>query len=590
MYMDKGYHKGDYYMTFQDSFNKYIDILDCSIKDLADASGLSASTISRYKTGERKPFADSEQLQNLVNGIVQIATDKNISDIKEKEVYFELKKALTDQSDLYAAFSKNFATISDSIKINMKELATAINFDLSYLYRIRSGQRHPNDLDDFADLLCKYIVRNHADQNTKDFFADYTGCDVSDLSTETAFASCIIDALFLNHTDSTDKQMETFLKKLDDFNLDEYIRAIHFDKLKVPHVPFYFPVSKTYYGIEQMRQGELDFFKATVLSKSYEPIFMCSDMPMTKLAEDMDFNKKWMFAIAMALKKGLHLNIIHNVDRPFEEMMLGLEAWIPLYMTGQISPYHLKNISTEIYHHFTYVSGAVALSGECIDGYHENGKYHLSTSKEELAYYHKKADHLLQKASPLMEIYIKDDAFRFETFLKKTAEEENDQYNILSSLPIYTLSKELLLQIIQKEDLSSDDVSAILNFYEKQKEHTSTILKQNMITDNIPEISREEFEKNPLILSLSEMFIDKEIFYTYDEYLQHINYSKEFAKNHDNYHLQLNQNSAFRNIQIRIVPNHRVLISKSKTPVIHFAIYHPKMVNALQNFIAPVFL
>ena len=588
--MDKGCHKGDFYMTFQDLFNKYIDRLGCSIKELSDASGLSASTISRYKTGERKPFADSAQLQSLVNGIVQIAIDKNIPDIKEKEVYFELKKALTDQTDQYDAFSKNFATISDSIKINMKELATAINFDLSYLYRIRSGQRHPNNLNAFANLLCNYILKHHADQGAKDFFAGYTGCDGSDLSNERAFASCIKDALFLNHTDTTDKQMETFLKKLDDFNLDEYIRAIHFDKLKVPHVPFYFPVSKTYYGIEQMRQGELDFFKATVLSKSYEPIFMCSDMPMTKLAEDMDFNKKWMFAIAMALKKGLHLNIIHNVDRPFEEMMLGLEAWIPLYMTGQISPYHFKNISTEIYHHFTYVSGVVALSGECIDGYHEDGKYHLSTGKEELAYFHKKADHLLQKASPLMEIYTKDDASRFETFLKKTAEEENDQYNILSSLPIYTLSKELLLQIMQNENLSDEETSSILRFYEQQVAHTLYSLKQNRITDDIPLISREEFSKNPLILPLSRLFFEKEIAYTYDQYVQHINLSKEFAQKHENYHLKLNENPVFCNIHIQIIPDCRVLISKSKMPVIHFAIYHPKMVHALQNFIAPVFL
>ena len=47
------------------------------------------------------------------------------------------------------------------------------------------------------------------------------------------------------------------------------------------------------------------------------------------MAKDMDFNRKWMFAIAMSLKKGLHLNIIHNIDRPFHEMMLGLESWIP---------------------------------------------------------------------------------------------------------------------------------------------------------------------------------------------------------------------------------------------------------------------
>ena len=84
--------------------------------------------------------------------------------------------------------------------------------------------------------------------------------------------------------------------------------------MKVPFVPFYKSGSKTYYGIGEMKQGELDFFKATVLSKSNEPVFMCSDMPMEDMAEDVDFGKKWMFAIAMTLKKGLHLNIIHNLQ------------------------------------------------------------------------------------------------------------------------------------------------------------------------------------------------------------------------------------------------------------------------------------
>ena len=31
--------------------------------------------------------------------------------------------------------------------------------------------------------------------------------------------------------------------------------------------------------------------------------------------EDIDFGKKWMFAIAMTLKKGANLDIIHNLDR-----------------------------------------------------------------------------------------------------------------------------------------------------------------------------------------------------------------------------------------------------------------------------------
>lgn len=73
--------------------------------------------------------------------------------------------------------------------------------------------------------------------------------------------------------------------------------------MKVPAIPFYKAISKTYYGIEEMKTGSL-FFKATVLSKNNEPVFMCSDMPMEDMAQDIEFGKKWMYAIAIMLKKG----------------------------------------------------------------------------------------------------------------------------------------------------------------------------------------------------------------------------------------------------------------------------------------------
>ena len=35
-------------MTFKDKLSEYIEILDCTAKDLSDNSGLSPATISRY--------------------------------------------------------------------------------------------------------------------------------------------------------------------------------------------------------------------------------------------------------------------------------------------------------------------------------------------------------------------------------------------------------------------------------------------------------------------------------------------------------------------------------------------------------------
>ena len=51
------------------------------------------------------------------------------------------------------------------------------------------------------------------------------------------------------------------------------------------------------------------------------------------------------------------------------------------------------------------MSGAAALSGEAIRGYHDDGKYYLTKSKREIEYYQKRAKELLAHAYPLMAIY-----------------------------------------------------------------------------------------------------------------------------------------------------------------------------------------
>ena len=575
-------------MKFSDTISLYIEKLDCTAKELAEASELSATVISRYRTGEREPNSDSEQLQKLTSGIVKLSEKKCIQDITYNNVLSSLQDSLNEKNTEYDNFIHNYNTLITTLDINMKTLSLATNFDTSYLYRVRQGQRHPSDLNAFCNSFCRYVATHHNTAEDKAEVASLIGCTVDDIKNNNDYISLLRQWIYQGSYENTTAHMENFLKKLDEFNLDEYIRAIHFDELKVPTIPFRLPTSRTYYGIEQMRQGELDFFKSTVLSKSQEPIFMCSDMPMEDMAKDMDFNKKWMLAIAMSLKKGLHLNIIHNIDRPFNEMMLGLESWIPIYMTGQVSPYHLPDISTNIYHHFNYVSGTVALTGECIHGYHKNGKYYLTNNKEEVAYYKQKAANLLSKAESLMDIYRTPAKNLFHQFLEADAKETGNRHNVLSAPPIYTMPQELLEKILNRTDLPNADKKEILNFSKRQRELTDIIMQDNTIMDEIHHVSPDEFKVHPVNLPISGVFCETDITYTYDEYLTHLALTEEFKKNHPNYNISISDRHVFRNIQIHILEGNYVMISKVKTPVIHFVIRHPKMVNALENFIAPV--
>ena len=98
-------------MKFEDVLNNYIEILNCTSKDLSNASSLSTATISRYRNGEREPIFESKQFNNLISGIIQLAKEKNITSINTQKV----------TEDFSSVFGKN-TIYFNIISTNLNEL------------------------------------------------------------------------------------------------------------------------------------------------------------------------------------------------------------------------------------------------------------------------------------------------------------------------------------------------------------------------------------------------------------------------------------------------------------------------------------
>ena len=569
-------------MKFKEVLNKYLKELDCSSKKLSNESGLSESVISRYRSGERTPLKNSEQLNKLTNALFNIAKDSNKNKYTFDKIVSDFNSTLASDDFDYTTFSNNLNTLITSLNINTHEMSKYIVFDASHISRIRYGKAKPSNPIEFSNKICSYILNRYKNPDDINNLMMIIGCKKSDLSSESFFNTLF--SWLTSEIVPVKSQVSDFLHNLDSFNLDDYIKVIKFDELKVPNIPFYKAKTKHYYGIEEMKQGELNFFKGTVLSKSKEDIFMCSDMSMEDMAKDIDFGKKWMFAIAMCLKKGHHLNIIHNLDRPFNEMMLGLESWIPIYMTGQISPYYLSNLKNNVYNHLNYVSAAAALSGECINGFHNKGMYYLTTNKNEIEYYKEKSDLLLKKAKPLMEIYRESNIKEYHLFLKKDENIECDRTRYISSLPLFTISDELLIKILKRNKLSKEEINMIFKYKNNEFKYMNSILKKNKVFDYIYVIKENEFISDTPSLLLNNLFIDKIINYTYKEYIEHLKLTNEYAKNNNNYNILNEEDKTFKNITITILKNNHVIISKNSNPTIHFVIRHPKLVAAIESF------
>lgn len=574
-------------MEFYEVLNGYMEKLGCTNKELADLSELSAETIGRYRKGIRSPQKSGEVVEKIAGGLYLISKKRKIK-LNENEIARQLLSALNDGISVdFRVYTENLRKLVEVMEISNSELAKVTNFDPSYISRVLSGKRKPSQLKKFNTDIAFYAARRIYSTPDKDIIRKL-GISTEDEESEVQLANKIFRWLGSNDDIRPQYKIDAFLTKLDEFDLDEYITAIHFDQNSIPALPFRLQLSRKGSGLKAMMEMELDFIRATITSESKEGIIFYSDMPMEEMSQDKEFAKKWIFGTAMMLKKGLHMHIIHDVNRPFEEMMLGLESYVPMYMTGQISPYYLKKSQSEVFRHLIKVSGAAALSGEAISRHHNDGRYYLSCSREELTYYRKRAQQLLECARPLMEIYDANRRTEFERFFRDTVNVPGERKIICGSLPAATLPEELCERLFEKNNISPVDADNIRRFIKNYKNSLIQLLEREKLTLEIPFLTKEQFDKKPLTVSLSEIFCNKALSYSYEDYLEHMKSTEALGEQYEKCSVRYNYAPGFRNINIVIIGKKEVIVSKNKSPSIHFVIYHPRMIEAFRNLSFPI--
>ena len=189
-------------------------------------------------------------------------------------------------------------TIVDTVALARVLLPNLNRFKLDTVAKALgvSLENHHRAVDDAgctAEIFVKFIEMLR-ERGIGVPFAELIGCDIDEIYDLSVRYAKIKSWLLKQPVQKAEgNSVSKFLSKLDDFDLNEYIKVIKFDELKVPSVPFQIPSSKTYFGIKEMMESELDFLKSTVLSKSSAPVIMYSDMPMKEMAKDPEFPKKW---------------------------------------------------------------------------------------------------------------------------------------------------------------------------------------------------------------------------------------------------------------------------------------------------------
>lgn len=571
-------------MQFKECLNSYIEQIGCTARELSDITDISPAVISRYRSGERIPSSTGGALEALAAGISSLSSRLE-KPLRREEILSAMKQSLQQLDITWSECSRNLAAVLSAADISNIALARALNYDPSFISKVLSGSRKPSDLPAFLTGVSDYVVRNTAGD----------GVTALEELLETPLAGLpeskaarVIEKWLSTHKQPEEGSVNAFLDKLDQFDLNEYIRAIHFDSIKPPAPVFRLPGSKCYNGIAQMMECELEFLKTVSVSKSTEPLIMYSDMSITEMAEEQDFAKKWIYGVAVLLKKGLKLNIIHDLNRPFNEMLLGLEMWIPLYMTGQICPYYLKAPNSEVFCHQIKTGGGAALAGEALKGHLEEGRLYLTTHKDDVAHYRRMSETLLSIASPLMQIYREDQREQFRAFLKQEFSAAESLILKCSAPPLCFVNTGTLEHMLDELKVSLEERQKILEYQVFEYRMMKRFIDRASVTVEYPLPDEDMVEDNPVNLPLSGIFLEKTFRIPFQAYQEMHKETVSFAKHNQNLTIHVTRNAAFRNVEMMICNSKWAMVSKNMCPAVHFVIRHPRLVSALERFTAPI--
>ena len=642
-------------MEFHDRLQQYMDELDVSVRDLAKECGMSDAVISRYRTGARIPD-NPETVEAIAAAIVKLSSGTSEGDAHtvlplsgadstgiptatERYDYNEvlgsfralLPGLYIDKED----YRVKFRTLLDVLDISLSALSKATNYDSSFLSRVSSGKRYPSDYKAFSTAIADYIVSVCRSRDKYSALMQLTGSVdstvtdsthsskyVSNVTSESvdmttmsdnmtsmsygnasdirkAVLSYLLDddgntSTDRNDTDNTDRTSAVlkFVSLIDEFNLDDYIRAVHFDMLKVPTLPSHKGHSRRYFGIEGMKSAELDFLRAASLLPKGQNVYMYSTLPIEPLTEDMKFAKKWMLGLASLLKKGHTLHMIHDMDRPWDELMAGLLNWVPLYMTGQIVPYYMPSDGDSLYNKMIRTAPSAAMWGECIGDDLGTAAFYMTRNQSELPVYEARRQVIYKQAKSLMDIYTEKESDALYAFLDAEAASEGLLHckRLLSSPPMHTISDRLLMRIMEEHGINDELKNRALKLLNSQRDLAGRCVEEGgRLSEYYPVISREEFDAHLVNLALSGMFPQTDVPYTYDTYMEHVRLTEEKASKTYGYEVYQDTLYPFRNIQITTLDGRWAMVSKNTTPSIHFVIRHPVLVKALSELMPIIF-
>ena len=475
------------------------------------------------------------------------------------------------------SFSEKLNLMMNISNTNNSALARAISVDPSLVSRLRRGDRTPSKNQTYIRAMSEYFARNCSTEYQKTLLKELLS---RDLPADDATLYALIEAWFLEEIIPANS-VANFMDGLANFQFKKIEGGLDVGSLDISED---MEADQTvYYGIEGKRQAVIKFLSLVIKRNEPTTLFLFSEENIEWLTGDPAFTARWAQLLFQVIQNGNKIKIIHVINRDLDEMLHGIEKWLPLYMTGAIEPYYYPKSRDGIFKHTLFIAldTSVITSSSVGDGEKSAANF-FYTDKNTIAALTEEYQQYFALCRPLMHIFTPQNPGDYLALLREFEEEEGNSVLKSDMLSTITMPLELAKSICSHID--RDKREAILSYHQNRIKRFEQSLQDYSFTEIVSLPDLRTIQNGKAIITFPHMLAHNQLFYTADQFGQHLQHVVELLHTYDTYNVYLLPASKIDGSSIYCKEDVGVFVGKSTAPAISFAINESNMNAAFWDY------
>lgn len=457
------------------------------------------------------------------------------------------------------------------------ELGRALNYDASYISRIRSGRRGLPRQQPFLEPAAAYFARRIVDLYQKKAAAEVV-CPGELWPEDSAGAEKLLTR-WMGSAPQAENPVGRLVTGLARMGTAEPVSGAE--------IPAAEPVSFAdgfFFGNAGKRAGVERFLAVACAQQPAPELLLYSDEDMTWLYEDPAFARRWAALMAAFLARGGRICMIHTVSRNLGEMLEAIQKWMPLYCSGSVQPYYCPRIRDGIGRRTLFLArGRCALTSHSVEDRTEGMANVFVTNRDVVAALEREFENLLALCRPLMEIFTPASADGLFSALDRLAEAPGAWITAQRTPSVHTMPPAVAREMAKRQGNNRllrrrDRLNGELTAFLQSGGHATEILC-------LP--TAEEIRASQAVLPLSAWEPEPALRYTPAEFAAHLREMIRMMEQYESYRVVLSR-TVPDNILFFVKEDGGVLLASERTPFTGFVIRETRMTAACWEYLRQI--